>query len=249
MRLGQLSRKLGISTSEIINFLASKNISIGEDSNTKVDDEHAHWITEKYAPHLLEVVDAGISEERVEPTITTESPITNSEVSVQATEIVDAISQEPLATDEQALPEVIKAPKIELSGLKVLGKIELPEKNLPAGRQGKPTLQDSEETTMAEAELTPTAKPRTSLKREWTERPRKNPIALQREREERETEKKRKEKTLREKEKKTYAYLSKVKTQAPTKKSRVIEEQLEHAVATEEQPKTWWGKFKKWLRT
>jgi hypothetical protein len=241
MRLGQLSRKLNISTSEIINFLASKNIAIGEDSNTKLEDAHAHWITEKFAPHLVEAVDASISEENVVTEITEKSPI---QVPSQTQAIIEGTSQEVASMDEPTLPEVIKVPKIELSGLKVLGKIELPEK------KKKETTTVSTESPTEGTEQLPSPEPRPATKREWAERPRKNPIALQREREEREAEKKRKDKLLREKEKKTYAYLNRVKTQAPTKKSRAIEEQLEQVYTRpEDQPKTWWGKFTKWLRT
>jgi hypothetical protein len=245
MRLGQLSRKLGIGTSEIINFLASKNISIGEDSNAKIEDEHAHWITQHYAPHLLVAVDASISEEKVESAISMDSTISSDiPVAITETSLVTSI-QELVQTDEPTLPEIIKAPKIELSGLKVLGKIELPEKK----KKEAANSEQGEDATGNETNETPFVKQKQQPKKEWAERPQKNPIALQRERAEREAERKRKEKLLREKEKKTYAYLSKVKTQAPIKKSRVVEEQLEHAIAIEEQPKTLWGKFKKWVRT
>ena len=65
MRLGQLSRKIGISTSEIIHFLAANNITINDDSNTKIEDGHANLITQKYAPHLLESVVTTIADEKV----------------------------------------------------------------------------------------------------------------------------------------------------------------------------------------
>jgi hypothetical protein len=229
MRLGQLSRKLDVSTSDIVSFLASSNIVINEDSNTKIADEHASLVTKKYAPQLLEVIAQSISEEKEE---------------VEETKIViepvDAENAElPELTEQLILPEVIKAPKIELSGLKVLGKIEIPEK------KKKEIVTDA-----AENENDKQPRPTRSAAKEYVDRPRKNPVTLQREREEREAEKRRKEKLTKEKEKKTYNYLSKVKAQAPIKKLKKLEELVEIAEEpVKKMPTTWWGRFIKWLNT
>ncbi|NOS55982.1 MAG: hypothetical protein HOP37_06965 [Cyclobacteriaceae bacterium] len=231
MRLGQLSRKLGIHTSKIIDFLASKDIVINEDSNTRIEDEYVTWITQKYAPQLMAEVSNTLSEEKIEPII-----------HIPGVEEVTPAEEKPMASETSPLPELIKAPKIELSGLKVLGKIEIPEKKKPATtqEQSEPTISDT--TSVTERKKNP--------RKDFTPRPQKNPVALQREREERETERKRKEKLQREKEKKTYNYLSRVKTQAPTKKSQYVKEQIEETASiTEEVPKSLWGKFLRWLRT
>ncbi len=231
MRLGQLSRKLGIHTSKIIDFLASKDIVINEDSNTRIEDEYVTWITQKYAPQLMAEVSNTLSEEKIEPIIHT-----------ALVEEIAPPEEQPAALEAAPLPELIKAPKIELSGLKVLGKIEIPEKKKTASSQEQPESISSNSTSTAERKKNP--------RRELTSRPQKNPVALQREREEREAERKRKEKLQREKEKKTYNYLSRVKTQAPTKKSQYVNEQIEEASSiTEEVPKSLWGKFLRWLRT
>jgi uncharacterized membrane-anchored protein YjiN (DUF445 family) len=231
MRLGQLSRKLGIHTSKIIDFLASKDIVINEDSNTRIEDEYVTWITQKYAPQLMAEVSNTLSEEKIEPIIHT-----------ALVEEIAPPEEQPAALEAAPLPELIKAPKIELSGLKVLGKIEIPEKKKTASSQEQPESISSNSTSTAERKKNP--------RRELTSRPQKNPVALQREREEREAERKRKEKLQREKEKKTYNYLSRVKTQAPAKKSQYVKEQIEEApIITEEMPKSLWGKFLRWLRT
>lgn len=230
MRLGQLSRKLGIHTSKIIDFLASKDIVINEDSNTRIEDEYVTWITQKYAPQLMAEVSNTLSEEKIEPTIHT-----------PFVEEVVPTEEQPVAVEAPPLPELIKAPKIELSGLKVLGKIEIPEKKKATTSQ-EPSDSTSSDTTSTERKKNP--------RKEFTPRPQKNPVALQREREEREAERKRKEKLQREKEKKTYNYLSRVKTQAPAKKSQYVKEQIEEApIITEEMPKSLLGKFLRWLRT
>jgi hypothetical protein len=213
MRLGQLSRKLGISTSQIISFLAAKDITIGEDSNTKIEDEHVQWVTKKYAPELIEAVAVTISEEKVQPIVVIE-PTT---IEVAESIIAEANNESPSSEAEQ-LRELIKAPKIELSGLKVLGKIEIPEK------KKKETTSDamaseapSDET---ERKVNPDRRPNIN-RREYEERPRKNPVALQREHEEREVEKKRQAELLRAKEKKAQHYQSKVKTHVVTKRIKV----------------------------
>lgn len=231
MRLGQLSRKLGIHTSKIIDFLASKDIVINEDSNTRIEDEYVTWITQKYAPQLMAEVSNTLSEEKIDPIIHT-----------ALVEEIAPIEEQPTALEAAPLPELIKAPKIELSGLKVLGKIEIPEKKKTASSQEQPESISSNSTSTAERKKNP--------RRELTPRPQKNPVALQREREEREAKRKRKEKLQREKEKKTYNYLSRVKTQAPTKKSQYVKEQIEEApIITKKMPKSLWGKFLRWLRT
>ncbi len=229
MRLGQLSRKLGVSTPEIIQFLASKQITISEDSNAKIEDIHAHWVTEKFAPHLIASVEEVMAEEKKEA----ESP----DEAITVTESATA----EISDEAPALPELIKAPKIELAGLKVLGKIEIPEK--------KKKTEENTEARPEEKDRKPRSE-RTRPQHEYQERPRKNPVALQREREQREAEQKRKELLAKEKEKKTNHYYNRVKPVVPTKKVRKEEELIEVAdIPVEKMPTTLWGKFMRWLNT
>jgi hypothetical protein len=236
MRLGQLSRKLGVSTSQIISYLASKDIVIGEDSNTKIEDEHANWVTQTYAPHLLTEVATTISEEKTQSAEPVKEPV---EI-IESTDISNIIT-DPTIIAEEPLPELIKASKIELSGLKVLGKIELPEKK---------KKEDAISETQQEGEIKIRTDRKPAGRREHDDRPRKNPIALQREREERETEKRRKEEIIRAKEKKSQHYQNKVKAQVATKRAKMLSEPIEKIeTPIEVMPTTWWGKFMKWLRT
>lgn len=234
-----MSRKLGISTSQIISFLAARDITIGEDSNTKIEDEHAKWVTQKYAPELVESVAVTISEEKVQPIVVIEPSIIE-----VAEPIVAVTNNESPSIEAEQLPELIKAPKIELSGLKVLGKIEIPEKK-------KKEIVEGIENQSAETENKPSLDRRPlPIRREFDNRPRKNPVTLQREKEEREMEMKRKEEILRAKERKAYHYQSKVKSQAAPKRIKMVEEPVEETITPEEKaPTTVWGKFKKWLRT
>jgi hypothetical protein len=242
MRLGQLSRKIGVSTAEIINFLASKEIAIGEDSNTKIEDDHTAWVIQKYAPELQETPMAITAEEKPQSIELVEMPAPKQ---VVETAIVNFTASEEPTTEIESLPEIIKASKIELSGLKVLGKIEIPERKKKETSLEEIALEKP--TEEIERKIRTDRRP---SQREYEERPRKNPIALQREREEREAEKRRKEQLLLAKEKKAQHYQSKVKAQVATKRIKMIEEPLEKIDAPmEEIPTTWWAKFKKWLRT
>ena len=126
----------------------------------------------------------------------------------------------------------------------MLGKIELPEKR----KKEEEADTDKEEVETGES-IKPERKPQP--RKEFVDRPARNPIAVQREREEREAVKKRKEQTQKEKEKKTYNYLSKVQVKAPIKKARHTKEDIEEVrvAVAEKMPTTFWGKFMKWLNT
>ncbi len=230
MRLGQLSRKLGVSTTEIIQFLASRQITIGEDSNAKIEDAHAHWVTEKFAPHLLASVEEVMAEEKQEVAIP-----------VEATPVIETPSTEVIS-EEPALPEVIKAPKIELAGLKVLGKIEILEKKKKTDENGEGISEEKERKPRSERLRSPS--------RDFQERPRKNPVTLQRERDQREAERLRKEKLAEEKEKKTNHYLNRVKPSSTSRKLKKTEETVELTdTPIEKAPTSLWGRFMRWLNT
>ena len=254
MRLGQLSRKINVRTAEIVTFLASEGIAIQENANSRVNDPEVKLVLGKFAPHL--VIEDVVAEEPVTPAEV--EPV--SEVS----DVIDLVSfQRSEATTETSAPEatspqaaenepespgendVIKAPKIELQGLKVLGKIELPQPKRKE-ESDQPEIKESQ----PEAGEEKRKKRHTPDVRRQRERParHKNPIAAQREREQREAEEKKKEELRRQKESKTNYYLTRVKPSAPVRKASLIDEPLSqiHEEAPD-QPKTLWGKFMKWL--
>jgi hypothetical protein len=140
--------------------------------------------------------------------------------------------------------EVIKAPKIELSGLKVLGKIELPEP--------KKKETDSPEAEKSQPDLSKDlGKERRFKENRRQQRPSKNPIAVRREQEAEEERKKREEEYRLQKERRTQNYLKKVKAPQQTKAVRIFKEDTQQMSVSELQdpPKTLWGKFMKWLTT
>jgi hypothetical protein len=234
MRLGQLARKLSIRQSEIVDFLLQQNIQIEDGSNTRLEDTHVVLIMKQYAPAREEEVIAELASEK------------------QTEEPIKAMKEEEkpmpaLPESNEEKPEVIRVPKIELSGLKVVGKIELPE---PKKKEEKPADIEipKEPTPEPKQEERPHKTDRKAIqhKKERKQRPHVNPLALQREREAREAAEKRRIQAEREKEKRKQHYHNKVKTVRPGKPAKPKVESV--VTPSEPQPTTWWGKFLKWLR-
>ncbi|MFM8834016.1 MAG: hypothetical protein ACKOE5_03550 [Cytophagales bacterium] len=232
MRLAQLARKLSVKQSEVVAFLANQNISIADNSNARVEEEHMRLVIQNFAPHLMEEVFAQEAEEQASPEPVVENA--SEETFEQEVEVVAEARQEVTELSGAFVPEVIKAQKVELQGLKVLGKIELPE---PKKKEG----------TEQKAENRPARERRE--KKSFERREKHNPIALQREREEREAEQRRQEKLKAEKELKTKRYLNKVKSQTAKPVKLVKEEVEEMRFEEEPQPNSLLGRFWKWLRT
>lgn len=241
MRLGQLARKLAVRPSQIVDFLSTKQIHLDEGSNARLEDSHLSVIVNYFAPERLNEI-LNINAEET-------APVTDTIEVILPVETIEVIEEtplpEPLANIVEQKIEVIKAPKVELTGLKVLGKIDLPEpKKKEVTLKDQPTEeQPAEEKVKSRASV----KRNNARDRQPSEKPWKNPIAQQREREVREAEEKRREALEREKEKRRQHYLGKVKTSQPTKAARLYEEQAEETVRQEVKPKTLWGKFIKWL--
>jgi hypothetical protein len=255
MRLGQLARKLSLRPNEIVEFLANNNIQINDGSNTRIEDEHAMAVVRHFAPGSENFLK---DEEEAEPVVVvTAEPVVereevepvaevSTETSVEETHVERKTEEET----EQQEDGVIKAPKIELPGLKVIGKIELPEP-----KKKEPPVTTEEEpgtTTSTEGEAVPRdarEERRPHQRRERKElRPRKNPIAMQREREAQEDEKKKNVEKERDKERRTNNYYKKVKPAQPTKAARLVDEQvIEFHDKLEEKPKSLLTRFVHWF--
>ncbi len=256
MRLGQIARKISIRQSDVVDLLAKSGISIANESNARLENEHVHVILQHFAPSFLEekieevdVIPPQATEESevIEDVNTIEEPIEN----VVAEIIITTAPEE----QEEEKVELIKAPKVDLPGLKVIGKIDLPEPKkkevLPADESEK-----AEVAAVSNSETNPKPRPQRSRnvqdsRRERTNRSSVNPIALQREREARAAEEKRKTDAIKEKEKRTEYYLNRLKTNVTTKASRIYSEPVEEYTAhkKKEAPKTLLGKFFRWLRS
>src|SRR5690349_14267345 len=139
MRLGQLARKLELSPTEIISFLSEKNISATEGSNTRLTQDQVIVVCAKFDPtgskQILSAPDKKEEAESVvvETNVPEPQPIINESIIENADTPTlenkpDLVSESvPNEETKPEVIEVIKAPKVELSGLKILGKIELPQ--------------------------------------------------------------------------------------------------------------------------
>lgn len=250
MRLGQLARKLSLRPSQLVDFLAANNITSEEGSNTRLEDNHVEMIVLHFAPEsLAEIMKPSMPEEVVsvleEPAVV-EIPLPEVEhIQEEISEVIVEESPEslPSAIDDS---EVIRVQKIELAGLKVLGKIELPEpKKKETPVEGEATEQTQGEKTDRSSKNTNKRKqqPRKSEQRVW-----RNPVEVQRQRELRELEEKRKAELEREKEKRKQHYHSKVKQVAQPKRTKPVKENpvAKKPVDKRPAPKTILGKFFRW---
>jgi len=243
MRLGQLARKLALRPAEISAFLLQHNIRIDEGANTRLEQDHVVLLLKQFAPTEINPAQFIEAEDNNEEFVDIEPR----EESTPVTLGIEAVEQDPIT--EVSPTKVIKAPKIELSGLKVLGKIELPE---PKKKEPKSTT-ETESSPEKASSVEPSSKPGKQAFQRRTKpdnRPRKNPIALQREREAQEEKLKKQELAKREKEKRTEYYQRRMKS-VPTKAAKLINEPVESLSAEElrEPPKTLFGKFLRWLTT
>lgn len=145
MRLGQLARKLEISPTQIINLLQSKEFSAVEGTNSKLSAEQISLVVKTF---YKEPVTSEDVENEDNSSLTSEEESSRKEVdvvieaAVQAEDVIEtkseiesaeaeegavAPSEEEEYLESEPEPELIKAPKISLPGLKVVGKIDLPE--------------------------------------------------------------------------------------------------------------------------
>jgi hypothetical protein len=242
MRLGQLARKLSVRPAQILAFLSSREIHIEDSTNTRIEDDHVPLIVRHFSPETADRILSSGSLETLE-----DAPRVDQAISAKS----DLPTEENTQLDQadgtvEAAIEVIKAPKVELAGLKVLGKIELPEKKKPEPKTETEGSPESEKPT----DMVRPRNPRYQ-RSDRPKNPVKNPIALQRERETKEAEARKRAELEREKQKRASHYRKKVKEAPPTKRVKMVEEEVEELPQSElrEPPKTWWGKFMRWLNT
>jgi hypothetical protein len=240
MRLAQLARKLALRPSEIVDFLAKNQIQIEEGSNTRLEDSQVVLIMGKFAPEsTVEDIEA-VSLEKDEPL-----PVKEEIQEEEATAVSADENDIEMATVRIEPSEVIKAPKIELSGLKVLGKIDLPE---PKKKESAmPAAENAADAPVSPR--TPDTRRANVNKRE--SRKTQNPVSLAREREAIVAKEKREAEEKHLREQKTKNYYKKVKVAPPTKRMKLVDEASEELSPRDmlDPPKTLVGKFFRWLKT
>lgn len=300
MRLGQLARKLDVSTADIITFLQTKGIEKKDHPNVKLDEDMerdviAHFeipgdqpseaptplpetsdTTEDVADTAEDTKSSDITpEEKPEPE---DEPLTADAPTVQGP---DATSQEPSTpvAEEEPLAEtteekdedsagveneenpyegvdIIKAPKVELPGLKVVGKIDLPE---PKPKEEAP--EEAEEQPKEAEEETPKVRyayhdRRNSRKRLTPEEREARRLKNQKAKEKRmarEAEKRKERELKRQKAKKAEHYKKKLEQKAVSPKIKTQKATAPKKRKKQEpkqpKPKTLLGKFWRWLNT
>lgn len=251
MRLAQLARKIAVKPAEIADFLTANNIIIEVSSNAKVADEHVLMVFEHFAPEMLksnalpEVNRVEVEEKIAElpaASIDSKGIIADEDESTES-----AKEKEPSSPNE-----VIKPPKVELPGLKVVGKIDLPEPRKKKEETPEPeTGEDAVQPEPAKPVRERREDRRKVLPNNHDRWPRKNPLALQREREEREALRRKLEKKKKEKELRTQRYLKKVAEKAaqpkPSRKNKKQEEEYEVYTEAKQPPKSLLGRLVRWF--
>lgn len=142
MRLAQLARKIGITQGEIVEVLTKSGFHTQENGNTKLGQEEIDYL---YAHYKIDTNTDSDSEDNLE--IEGDSTSTEEEEVLEQTADIEEIpdplqkddmevSAEDATTDEEepsalleqeSEPEIIRAKKVKLEGIKVVGKIDLPE--------------------------------------------------------------------------------------------------------------------------
>lgn len=266
MRLGQIARKLGVSQSEIVRYLASLNKRVEENVNTKLDPAEVNALYERFAPQWLT---ENHDEPEPSPMILDVLPDSAFRVSAkddrvesstpeggepQQNDMEKEISGETVADsgDAQPTPDLIRAPKVELSGLRVLGKIELPEpkkKEEPGPEESREDTEQASQPPRDRRERHDKGGDRSRRNKRREPRSAQNPIAMQREQELQNELEKRKEKAAKEKERRTQNYHNRVKLSPPTKSARLVSEPVEELVTAPEEtrPTSWLGRILRWF--
>ena len=234
MRLGQLARKLDISPTEIERYLYANGTFIESGSNSKLEDADVQRVIGHFAPHLMaEVARELEAEHAAQPS----QPETGSAAESSEPETGGSAPAVPPATAAPVeKPEVIKAPKIELQGLKVLGKIELPEPK----KKPEPVREER-----------PRDRMRNDRKEERSDRPWVNKLEQQRQREAREAEARKREEARQRKEMRALAYYNRQSKGTgkgkPRQRETAEDTAPQQAVRHTEPPRTFFGKVWRWL--
>lgn len=155
---------------------------------------------------------------------------------------------------------IIKAPKVEVEGIKVVGKIELPEKPKDEPEESETENQDEvseEDESTAKNEVKQYKEPTPKKKRSQQRKGKRKTITYeeQKEREQLIYEKKREaaEKKRKEQKRLNYEKLMQQKAaKANVSSKKKTKKKLQNKTTTETnkpEPKTLWGKFLRWLNT
>lgn len=247
MRLAQLARKIQVKPSELINFILNQfDHKINSTPNTVIPKEYLgaiveHFVLKKETNDTThKVIEKTVAE--VEQCTVTE-PESTEKVEIEETESTEETEETILNIEDG----VIRAPKVKIEGVTVVGKIELPT---------KPEVQEEEkeeakETVEKSEKPKPTRIPRTPQK---TKNGRKSELNYeeekQKERQAYKEELRRKKELAKKKKRAHYEAMVKEKgTKLPKKKKPTKAQQLQTEIEKkkENRPTSLWGRFIYWL--
>jgi len=251
MRLIQLARELNISPGVLEDHLRASGSNTDINSNIRLDETTVIQLVEALAPARLKEFQGRqhpvAFEAETAALVTAEAAPAEQSVQPAADELtVREESSADVHSDADVLPDIIRAPKVELPGLKVVGKIELPE----PPKKPEPQQPATEEASATDQRRGYSRSDRGQAGRR-ERRPQRddNPIARERERQQRLAEKKRQEEIRRKKELRARAYeQSQARRQAAAgskKKKSATSNGQEEVVRP--RPKTFFGRFWRWL--
>jgi hypothetical protein len=253
MRLGQLARKLSLRPAEIVEFLAGQGIPLEANSNTRMEDGLVMLVVKKYAPDSLVEVESELKAVVDEVTEEKEQDQVNNVDDIEESAIESVQPVQSLTAQTTSFEtEVIRVPKIELSGLKVLGKIELaePKKNeLQEGNASSESTQEEQKSRSEKKSHKTNGKRNLHKQKRIPNQPWKNPLELQREQEAKEAEEKRQLSMAQKKEKRKKYYETKAKVKVKPKREKPAGDLSKNEMVTiiKPAPKTVFGKFLRWL--
>lgn len=131
MRLGQLSRQLEVSSDKIVKLLNDNFREVNNHPNIKLTEEELAFVQNQFQPLAEEV-----NPEVKEPVAETQPEVSNEEIETtpgeQAPEFIESLRPQVITLEDEFLAqtdglELYQTEKPHLEGLKVVGKIELPE--------------------------------------------------------------------------------------------------------------------------
>ena len=142
MRLGQLARKLEVESSAIVKILKENFREVNNHPNVKIEDEELEFLTKHFTPVQAQVVQE--TEVSHEPEISKEESTTLEapEIKEDTPAFIESLRPKVITLEEEFNAkkkelESFKAEKPELEGLKVIGKIDLPEPKPKAPKEPK----------------------------------------------------------------------------------------------------------------
>ena len=265
MRLGQLSRQTGLNTTEIVHYLSEQGISIKSGSNAKVEDEYVALVYEGFElelPHIEEVPEEATveDEDTTNPeieTIALKEPETSDldakseiEALYDHSSEVEEFTEDELATIQAKLaaqklaaeeaskpenPDLIKAPKVSLPGLKVVGKIDLPEPKVKEEEitEEVAAVEPTKETEVVRRKRNPNQRRNAQRNKNKDI----NPVEQERRRKQNAARAKKRRQLEEEKERKRQYYVKQVQEKAVEQKTVTDQPDVEEPIKPEVKPK------------